>query len=163
MTTQTSNLKAAPLPFSQQLTQSRADTFVRLSMVALFLIFGLHKFTAYEANAIAGLAVNSPLLSGPHALLGVRGFSNLIGLVEVSAALLVLAGFYRNRLGLFGGLLMTGTFLITLSFVLSTPGVFEASAGGFPFLSVMPGQFLIKDLVLLAVSVWLVARHLKTS
>jgi uncharacterized membrane protein YkgB len=43
-------------------------------------------------------------------------------------------------------------FLTTLSFLVTTPGVWEASAGGFPALSVVPGQFLAKDFVLLGVS-----------
>ena len=40
----------------------------------------------------------------------------------------------------------------TLTFFLSTPGVAEATAGGFPAISAAPGQFLLKDLVLLAAS-----------
>jgi uncharacterized membrane protein YkgB len=40
----------------------------------------------------------------------------------------------------------------TLTFFLSTPGVAEATAGGFPAISAVPGQFLLKDLVLLAAS-----------
>jgi hypothetical protein len=34
----------------------------------------------------------------------------------------------------------------TLTFFLSTPGVAEATAGGFPAISAAPGQFLLKDL-----------------
>jgi uncharacterized membrane protein YkgB len=45
-------------------------------------------------------------------------------------------------------------FLTTLSFLLSTPGVWEPSLGGFPALSGNPGQFLIKDLALLGISLW---------
>jgi uncharacterized membrane protein YkgB len=45
-------------------------------------------------------------------------------------------------------------FLTTLSFLLTTPGVWEASAGGFPALSVVPGQFLAKDFVLFGASLW---------
>ncbi len=48
-----------------------------------------------------------------------------------------------------------GMFSTTLSFLLTTPGVWEASAGGFPALSVVPGQFLIKDVVLLGASLWM--------
>jgi uncharacterized membrane protein YkgB len=44
------------------------------------------------------------------------------------------------------------TYLITLTFFLSTPGVAEATAGGFPAIAAAPGQFLLKDLVLLAAS-----------
>ena len=47
-----------------------------------------------------------------------------------------------------------GMFLATLSFLLTTPGVWEPSLGGFPALSALPGQFLIKDLALLGISLW---------
>ena len=43
-------------------------------------------------------------------------------------------------------------FLTTLSFLGTTPGVWETSLGGFPALSAIPGQFLIKDLALLGIS-----------
>jgi Protein of unknown function, DUF417 len=46
-------------------------------------------------------------------------------------------------------------FLGTLSFLFTTPGV--TAAGGFPVKSVLPGQFLLKDPVLLGASVWTVA------
>jgi reactive chlorine resistance protein C len=42
--------------------------------------------------------------------------------------------------------------LIKLTFFLSTPGVAEATAGGFPAISAAPGQVLPNDLVLLAAS-----------
>ena len=44
-------------------------------------------------------------------------------------------------------------FLTTLSFLLSTPG-WEPSLGGFPALSALPGQFLLKDVVLLGAALW---------
>ncbi len=44
-------------------------------------------------------------------------------------------------------------FLTTLSFLVSTPG-WEASLGGFSALSVVPGQFLLKDVVLLGAALW---------
>ncbi len=54
------------------------------------------------------------------------------------------------------------TYLITLSFMLTTPGVWEPGYG-FPFPSVMPGQFLAKDLVLLGVSIWSAGEALQAS
>jgi uncharacterized membrane protein YkgB len=44
-------------------------------------------------------------------------------------------------------------FLTTLSFLVSTPG-WEPSLGGFPALSVAPGQFLLKVVVLLGAALW---------
>jgi CheY-like chemotaxis protein len=53
-----------------------------------------------------------------------------------------------------GSALGVGMFLTTLSFLVTTPGVWAAAAGGFPALSGSPGQFLIKDLALLEISLW---------
>lgn len=142
--------------------QSISENFIRYALVIVFLWFGALKFTAYEANAIAGLAINSPMLAWLHNYLGVQGFSNLIGFVEISAALLLMANHYRAVLGVIGGLMASLTFLVTLSFMFTTPGIVEVNAGGFPIISVMPGQFLFKDLVLLAVSVWLTATSLQS-
>ncbi|MNG32209.1 hypothetical protein D3C87_1590440 [compost metagenome] len=48
-------------------------------------------------------------------------------------------------------------FLTTLSFMFSTPGVIEPGLG-FPAITVAPGQFLLKDIGLLAASLF-VAGH----
>ena len=61
------------------------------------------------------------------------------------------------KLSVVGGSLSAGLFFTTLSFMFSTPGVIEPSLG-FPAISVAPGQFLLKDLGLLAVSIF-VAGH----
>jgi uncharacterized membrane protein YkgB len=50
-----------------------------------------------------------------------------------------------------GSGLAAGMFLTTLSFLVTTPG-WEPSLGGFPALSAMPGQSLLKDVVLLGVA-----------
>jgi uncharacterized membrane protein YkgB len=44
-------------------------------------------------------------------------------------------------------------FLTTLSFLVTTPG-WEPSLGGFPAVSAMPGQFVLKDIVLLGAALW---------
>jgi uncharacterized membrane protein YkgB len=57
-------------------------------------------------------------------------------------------------------------FLTTLTFLFTTPG-WEQSLGGFPALSAIPGQFVLKDIVLLGAAVWpageaLAARRART-
>ena len=59
-----------------------------------------------------------------------------------------------------GSLMAIATFTITLTFMFSTPG-WEASLGGFPALSVAPGQFILKDAVLLGASVWSLGEALR--
>ena len=44
-------------------------------------------------------------------------------------------------------------FLTTLTFLISTPG-WEPSLGGFPALSTVPGQFVLKDIVLLGAALY---------
>ena len=87
----------------------------------------------------------------------------VLGVVEVAIALLIAARPFSPRASAVGSALAIGMFLTTLSFVVTTPGVWEPSAGGFPALSAMPGQFLIKDLALLGISLWSLGESWKAS
>ena len=121
----------------------------------VFLWFGAMKFTAYEASGIAPFIANSPLPSWLHAMLGVRGASAAIGVIELSTAAALAAGAFIPVLSVIGAAMSCCTYALTLSFFLTTPGVAEASAGGFPAITAAPGQFLLKDAVLLAASLCL--------
>ncbi len=133
---------------------------VRYGLVAVIAYVGLMKFTAYEAGAIKGLVSNSPLMAWTYNLFSVRTLAALIGSVElITAALLALRPWSAKGAAI-GSLLAIGTFVTTLSFLFSTPGVVEASLG-FPALSVMPGQFLAKDIALLGIAVWTLGDALK--
>ena len=126
----------------------------RYGLVVVVGWIGLMKFTAYEAEGIRLYVTNSPLLSWVYDTMSVRGFSAVLGVVEVAVALLIAARPLSPRACALGSALGVGMFLTTLSFLATTPGVWEPSAGGFPALSGKPGQFLIKDLVLLGISLW---------
>jgi len=115
---------------------------------------GLMKFTAYEAEGISPFVAHSPLMSWVYGFMSVRGFSAVLGVVEVAVALLIAARPLWPRSCALGSALAVGMFLTTLSFLVPTPGVWEPSLGGFPALSAVPGQFLIKDLALLGISLW---------
>jgi uncharacterized membrane protein YkgB len=121
------------------------------------------KFTAYEAEGIRLYVTNSPLMSWAYGFLSVRGFSAALGVVEVAIALLIAARPLSPRVSALGSALAVGMFLTTLSFLVTTPGVWELSAGGFPALSGKPGQFLIKDLALLGISLWSLGEAWKAS
>src|SRR3954454_11478327 len=114
----------------------------------------LMKFTGYEAEGIHPFVAHSPLMSWVYSFMSVRGFSAVLGVVEVAIALLIAARPFWPRASALGSALAVGMFLTTLSFLVTTPGVWEPSAGGFPALSGKPGQFLIKDLALLGISLW---------
>ncbi|MEO0820724.1 MAG: DUF417 family protein [Pseudomonadota bacterium] len=144
-------------------TPERADAIgamaTRVGLATVFGWIGAMKFTAYEAEAISGLVASSPLTGWTYALFDTITVSALIGSVEIVAAGLLLAGLVRPLLGAIGAAMVAGTLLVTASFLLTAP-VAEASAGGFPALNVLPGQFLLKDLALLGAALWLVARDL---
>jgi reactive chlorine resistance protein C len=59
-----------------------------------------------------------------------------------------------------GSVMAVGIFLATITFLFTTPGVGDATAGGFPVLSAT-GQFLIKDVALLGLSAWTLADSLR--
>src|SRR2546429_6057907 len=124
----------------------------RYGLVVVVGWIGLMKFTAYEAEGVRPFVANSPLLSWVYGPLSVRGFSAVLGVVEVAIAILIAARPLSPRASAVGSALAVGMFLTTLSFLVTTPGVWEPSLGGFPALSAIPGQFLIKDLALLGIS-----------
>ena len=126
----------------------------RYGLVVVVGWIGLLKFTAYEAEGIRLYVANSPLMSWVYGPLSLRGFSAVLGVVEVTIALLIAACPFSPRVSALGSALAVGMFLTTLSFLVTTPGVWEPSLGGFPALSALPGQFLIKDLALLGISLW---------
>jgi uncharacterized membrane protein YkgB len=136
---------------------------LRWALVVVFLWFGGMKFTAYEANGIAPFIVNSPIMSWLHALFGVQGASDVIGVLELSTAAALILGAFQPIFSALGAAMSAATYLITLTFFLSTPGVVEATAGGFPAISALPGQFLLKDLVLLAASLFLLQASVQGS
>ena len=112
------------------------------------------KFTAYEAEAIHPFVANSPLMSWVYGFMSVQGFSAVLGVVELTIAILIAVRPFMPRASVLGSAMAVGMFLTTLSFIVTTPGVWEQSAGGFPALSGAPGQVLIKDLALLGIAVW---------
>lgn len=130
---------------------------LRWSLVVIFIWFGCMKFTGYEAHGIAPFMMNSPFLSWLPATLGVQGASYVIGVLELSTATALIIGAFNVYASALGAAMSCGTYLLTCSFFLTTPGVAAAQAGGFPAISAGtgPGQFLLKDLVLLAASVCL--------
>lgn len=138
-------------------------TLLRWSLVIIFLWFGGMKFTMYEANGIAPFIAHSPFMSWLHTLFGIQGASYVIGILELSTAVTLAIGFFRPIFSVLGATMSTATYLITLTFFLTTPGVAEATAGGFPAISAFPGQFLLKDLVLLAASLVLLKESLVIS
>ncbi|UAJ11022.1 DUF417 family protein [Glacieibacterium megasporae] len=128
-----------------------AEHLLRSALVTVFIVFGLQKFSPIEARGIAPLVSNSPLTSWLN-VLGVEGASMVVGASELTFGALLAVGFWRagSKFALAGAAGSCLTFLTTLSFLLTTPGVFAPDAA--PVMSA-DGLFLLKDIVLLATSV----------
>ena len=152
--------------YEMRTAESAADSrsaiaALRWALVVIFLWFGAMKFTGYEAMGIAPLVSHNPLTSWLIPAFGVQGTSNLIGTIELATAAALIGGSLNAALSFIGAVMSCMTFFVTLTFFTTTPGVAEASLGGFPAISVAPGQFLLKDLVLLAASYCLARSSLR--
>lgn len=129
-------------------TDRLGEEALRWSLVVIFLLFGIAKFAAYEAEGVAGVAQDYWLFFWLYPLGGVRFASGVIGVLELSTGLMLALGSRFALASLIGAAMGVCTFLVTLSFMIGAPTAFEPGYG-FPFLGAS-GQFLIKDLVLLA-------------
>lgn len=125
---------------------------IRYGLALIIVWIGALKFAAYEAAAIEGLVTNSPLLSWMYGIADVPTVAAVIGTGEIVLGLLIAIRPFAPRVSAVGSLGAILMFLTTLSFLLSTPGVWQPDYG-FPFLS-GAGQFLVKDLILLGAAIW---------
>ncbi len=138
------------------------NVFLRFGLVAILIYFGLFKFTAVEAAGIHPLVAHSPFMSWLYGVLSERGVSNLIGTTELATAVLLLFWRARPELAVLGGIAGMVVFTLTLSFLVTTPGVW-VRVPGFPV--PVPGEtgaFLIKDLFLLGAAAWCTRESLRT-
>lgn len=133
---------------------------VRASMVLIFLLFGYQKWFEYEAQVLIPFISNGPLISWMYPVFGVRGASWFLGVSEWLFGGLLFLGFWNKRLGILGAAGSCITFLATVSIIPFMPDGWAPSAGGFP---AMAGNvaFLMKDVVLLAVSFYLLKQDVQ--
>lgn len=127
--------------------ETLSEFLIRYGLVLVLGWIGAMKFTMYEAVGIKTLVETSPLMSWMYKLLSLQATSNVIGLAELSAALLIAIRPLSAKVSAVGSVLAVFTFLTTITFLFSLPG-WEKSLGGFPALS-GSGGFLLKDVVLL--------------
>ena len=135
---------------------------VRYALVIILLWVGALKFTAYEAEALQVFVENSPLLSWLYDVVSVRTFSTLLGIFEITLGLMIATRPFMPKVSAVGSLGALLLFLGTLTFVFSTPGVWQPGYG-FPYLSPDPGQFLAKDVALAAIAIWTAGEALRAT
>jgi uncharacterized membrane protein YkgB len=135
---------------------------LRWVMVLIFLSFGIQKFTPQSAHGLVLYISHSPLLSWL-SVFGVRGEADLLGIIELTIAILLALGSFIPVLSALGSLMGIGTFMTTWSFFFSTPGVVKWSISTDPIAWNLTGEFLYKDIVLLCVCVVLFLASLPKS
>lgn len=133
-----------------------AALLARYGLVIVLVWFGAMKFTHYESDGISHWVANSPAMSWVYHFMSIDAFGRLNGSVELITAVLLAAKPWYPKVSVAGGIVASLFFVTTLSFMVTTPGTGEASAGGFPVLSA-DGEFLMKDIALLGLALWLLA------
>jgi uncharacterized membrane protein YkgB len=145
---------------AESAVSSAGILIARYGLAGVIGWIGICKFHTYEAQNIQPLVSNSPFMGWIYELLSIEDFSLMLGIIEIVTALLLVVKPWFPTISVVGSLLAILLFVSTLTFLFTTPGVGEASAGGFPLLS-MTGQFLIKDVVLLGVAILTLADAMK--
>ena len=149
-----SKIVVGPLTKLGLLTEDLDYHLMRASMVLIFVLFGYQKWFEYEAQVLIPYISNGPLIFWLYPLFGIRGASWFLGFSEWTFGLLLFLGFWNRWLGILGALGSCATYIGTVSIIPFMPDGWATSAGGFP---AMAGNvpFLMKDVVLLAASVYL--------
>lgn len=126
-------------------------------MIIMLLWAGFYKMTVPGAEGIVPLVTNSPLISWHFMVFGVYLGSDLIGLTEVIAALLMVAGIFRPKAGVIGGAVAALMFFTTSTMVITTPDAL-VNVNGINYMSFL-GLFLFKDIISLGASFYLITRY----
>lgn len=112
---------------------------------------GFGKYVKMESRVLID---HSPLMSWVYDVFSVTTVARGLGTMEIVAALLIALRPISPRASALGSALAVLLFVGTLSFLFTTPGVISTHAAGLPVLSALPGQFLLKDVVLIGVALW---------
>jgi uncharacterized membrane protein YkgB len=143
-------LEVSPNQLAQSITRY-GQLLSRYGLVVVLAWIGFGKYVKMESRV---LIEHSPLMSWIYHVFSVTTVARGLGTMEIVAALLIALRPIWPRLSAAGSALAIVLFLGTLSFLFTTPGVVATHAGGLPVLSALPGQFLLKDLVLIGVALW---------
>ena len=134
---------------------SKTGYILGVSATALVLLWiGILKFTPTEAAAIKLYVENSFLMSWLYNVASVQMVSNLIGVFEIVTGLLLLSSFKSTKAGEIGGYLALIIFITTLSFLITTPHVWNFSDG-----VLVTDFFVVKDLAFLAIALQVIGHN----
>jgi uncharacterized membrane protein YkgB len=133
---------------------------IRYGLVVVLAWIGFGKYVKMDAKV---LIEHSPLMSWIFDFLSATTVARGLGTMEIVAAVLIALQPVWPRVSIVGSALAIVLFVGTLSFLFTTPGVVVAHAVGLPVLSAQPGQFLLKDLVLIGVAIWTLGDSLRAA
>lgn len=136
--------------FFFSIAQRIAGPFLRISLAVILAWIGILKFV--DPSPVVGL------LQASMPFLAFNAFAYLLGAIEIVVAIMLLTRFMLP----YAGLVVIGLFAGTLTILLITPTVTNI-----PTLSLV-GQFLLKDLGLMAAAVQIIAsapvsRHVRAA
>lgn len=134
--------------------------FARASMLVIFFFFGYQKSFQYGAQGLIPYISHGPLIFWMYPVFGIQGATWFLGASEWLFGALLFWGFWNKKAGILGALGSCFSFIATFTIIPFFPNGWEASAGGFPAMTGHVG-FLMKDLVLLAVSFYLLRESVK--
>ncbi len=123
--------------------------------VALVLAWiGIYKFTPTEAMLIEPLISNHPAMSWLYNLFSVQAVSNMVGGAEIIVAIGLMIGFKKPRVAFYSGIAAAAIFVVTLSFLITTPNAWKVSDG-----ILVTNFFLVKDILFLAIAISVIERN----
>lgn len=136
------------------------QNFVRYGLALVLAWIGVGKYVKMDAKV---LIAHSPLMSWIFDFFSATTVARALGTMEIIAAILIVVRPVWPRVSAAGSALAIVLFCGTLSFLFTTPGVVVGHAVGIPVLSAQPGQFLLKDLVLMGVAIWTLGDSLRAA
>src|ERR1700739_2712387 len=125
------------------------QTVSRYGLALTLAWIGFGKYIKMEARV---LIEHSPLMSWVYQVFSANTVARGLGTLEIVAAILIALRPFSARLTAIGSAMAIVLFCGTLSFLFTTPGVATRFVGPIPVLSALPGQFLLKDVVLMGVA-----------
>ncbi|AZQ61488.1 DUF417 family protein [Flammeovirga pectinis] len=129
--------------------QKIGENISRYGLVLILLWYGVFKFTPTEAEAIKPLIENSPFFNWMLSIMTLQQVSNFIGITEIITAIAIALRPISPKIAALGSALAVVTFVGTLSFLFTTPGMFKIVEWLY-----VPNGFVLKDLLLLGFSFW---------
>jgi reactive chlorine resistance protein C len=131
-------------------TATVGHVVLRYGLVLFLVSGGLSKFTSSEAEFIQPLMAHSPFLGWLYGVTSVQVASVSIGLIEILLGTLLAVHRWWPRLAALGGLFVAMQFIVTVSFLFTTPNLSPEMTG-----------FLSKDVMLFGAAVWATGESLE--